>query len=400
MNLFKTYKRWWIDYKLIMISLHLMLCSLLGTNFMLGIKPIICKYKGEWFFPNLYTPRDQQNVFIQDLVGLANYDYQKLSYDFVVWPVLALDPKALSPGNAWQLPGSKNEQGSLYILGSYDLGRDVFSSCVYGLQKSLFLSILAILISGIAGIMLGSVFSFQSQRFRNFSIIALGCIVFSLISALYALVLNISYPEIGLKQSYPLYLLSCLGFMAAFYLSDKKPLKSISLDFISLRYIELMKSIPVILILLILIQIFRNPDSYTLAWIISIVYIPVIAKYTRVFTLSASNELYIDALIALGQSGTRIYFKHLIPRVFSEIIPILAFGVSNIILAEASLSFLGLGMAPDEISLGTIMYAARSYPEAWWVIVFPGLIVFWLVSSFNSLGELCSDRKRIRELQT
>ena len=68
----------------------------------------------------------------------------------------------------------------------------------------------------------------------------------------------------------------------------------------------------------------------------------------------------------------------------------MAFGLANIILLEASLSFIGIGLGVDEISLGGLLYSARSNPSAWWVIVFPGLLIFWLVILFNQIGTLFS----------
>lgn len=400
MNVIKTYRHLWKNHVFAMISVHLMLCSLLFTQAIIGSKPVVCKYKGEWYFPNFSFSKNQQNVLVEDLVQLSNYDFYKLSYDFVIWPVMSNDPKYMAPQHAWQSPVTKNDKNQIYYLGSYDLGRDVFSGCIYGLQKSLFLSLLTILISGILGILIGSVFSYQSLRYRSISLLTTALLIISIGLIAYTIILSISYPSIEFRSYLPL--MMCIGFILiiAFYGADKRPAFSFSLDFISLRYIELMKSIPVILLLLLLLQVFRNPDTITLAWIISIVYIPVIAKYARVFTLSASNALYIDSLITMGMSGTQIYVKHILPRILTEVLPILAFGISNIILAEASLSFLGLGFAPDEISLGTIMYAARSNPSAWWVVVFPGLLVFWLVFSFNTLGSLYSKKAWIRDIQS
>ena len=261
------------------------------------------------------------------------------------------------------------------------------------------LAILTILISGILGVFIGSVFNFQSQRFENMSVYSICFFIISLLLILYAIILFVEWKNLNVTFLICFVILEFICIALGIYFLDKTPQLPFKMDFIGLRYIEIMKSIPVILLLLILLQIFKNPGSFSLACLISLVYIPIIAKYARAFTMSAANETFVNSIIAIGQTGGMIYVKHILPKLITEILPILAFGVANIILLEVSLSFLGLGMPLDEISLGTMMYAARSYPSAWWVVVFPGLLVFWLVATFNTFGELWSDRKWIRDFQ-
>ncbi len=400
MKLMYRYKQFWKSHKLLMLSLHLILCSLFFTKVAIGNQPILCKYKGEWQLFLFNSKPDDGSQLLADLSAEAQYDYHKLNYDFSIWPIMKLDAKEMDAESAWLPPFSKNQKGEFYLLGSYDLGRDTFAGCIYGLHKSLWLAILTVLISGILGIFIGSVFSFQSQRFEKMSLLSIVLFTVFLLLFFYTIIVEVEWK--GLNFSLFLFLIALqLGilFLGVYFL-NKSPQYSFKMDFIGLRYIEIMKSIPVILILLILLQIIKNPDVLSLAFIISLVYIPIVAKYARVFTLAASNELYINSIIAIGQTKTMIYWKHILPKIISDIIPILAFGIANIILLEASLSFLGFGLALDDISLGTMMFAARGNPSAWWVVVFPGLLVFWLVVTFNTFGEIWSDRKWIRDFQT
>jgi ABC-type dipeptide/oligopeptide/nickel transport system permease subunit len=399
MKLKQTYKQYWRNHKLLMVSLHILFVSLFLTNLIIGSKPIVCKYKGEWHAMIFYDKPVDGSLYLEDLSSIGQFDYRKLNYDFAIWPLLKLDPKSLHSQSAWLPPFTKNQNGHLYVLGSYDLGRDVFAGCIYGLHKSLWLALITILISGVFGIFIGSVFSFQSRRFERISILSAFLFVLSIFMFFYFILLIAEWKMVS--TTLYLFFISSILFciVMGFYFFDKTPQCTFKMDFIALRYIEIMKSIPVILILLILLQIIKNPGVISLAGLISIVYVPVIAKYARAFTLAASNEIYINSILVIGQSGAKIYIKHILPGLISEIIPILAFGVANIILLEASLSFLGLGISLDEISLGTMMYAGRAFTSAWWVIVFPGLLVFWLVSTFNTCGELWSDRKWIRDYQ-
>jgi peptide/nickel transport system permease protein len=399
MKLMKTYKQYWAGHKMLMISMHVILVSLLFTGILIGDKPILCKYNGVWHALFLNDKPADGSQFLLDLSSKAQYDYHQLKYDFVIWPMITMDPKRMESNSAWLAPFSKNQAGGFFILGSYDLGRDVFAGCIYGLHKSIKLSLLTIFISGILGIFIGSVFVYQSSRMNRISLWSFLLICLSVLLVLYMIILLIEWKGIPFQSFVMLWLLLSIALFAGFLLINKNPMIDCRLDFISLRYIEIMKSIPLILILLILLQIFKNPGVIGLACLISVVYTPVIAKYTRAFTSSTCNESYIDSLIAIGQSNWKIYIKHILPKVLSDLIPILAFGIANIILLEATLSFLGLGMPLDEVSLGTMMYSARSFPAAWWVVVFPGLLVFWLVATLNAFGELWSGRKRIRDYE-
>lgn len=400
MNIKVLYISTWKKHRVLMISIHVMLSSLFFTNALIGHKPLLCKYKGSWYALMLMSKPENGSELLYDLSTVAQYDYKKLRYDYVMWPLISLDAKAMDTESAWLAPFSKSKNEKLHILGTYDLGKDTFAGCLYGLHKSLLLAILTILISGTLGVFIGSVFSFQSQRFEKISVLSIAFYIACLLLCSYTIALYLEWKSIDDKLLMYLVLMQCLLLVLGIYFHDRIPQRVFRLDFIGLRYIEIMKSIPVILILLILLQILKQPGVFGMAILISIVYIPVVAKYARAYTISASNELYIDSTIALGQTRTMIYMKHILPKLFLQILPVLAFGVANIILLEAGLSFLGFGMALDDISLGTMMFAARGNPSAWWVVVFPGLLVFWLVATFNTIGGIWSDQKGIRDLQT
>jgi peptide/nickel transport system permease protein len=148
-----------------------------------------------------------------------------------------------------------------------------------------------------------------------------------------------------------------------------------------------MYAIPSLLFLLILVQIFPKPNAYILCALLAFMYSPILIKYIRNFTQKEIVNPLILAEESLGIPGIPIILKVLVPKILIQLIPILVFGIGNIILLETTLSFLGLGLPVEEISLGTLMYQARSYGQAWWVVLFPGLCIFWILLSFNQFGE-------------
>jgi peptide/nickel transport system permease protein len=96
---------------------------------------------------------------------------------------------------------------------------------------------------------------------------------------------------------------------------------------------------------------------------------------------------YIKAAEAMGFSRQRIIFRHALPNALGPVLITIAFGVAGAVLTESSLSFLGLGGGPNEITWGLLLKDARVNFSAWWLAVFPGLAIFVTVTIFNLLGE-------------
>lgn len=388
-----TYKQLWKKNTSLMFSLHLIVLSMLCTDFLVGTKPLLCSYKGEWHLPAFNEKIRSGSLLATDLVSIAHADFRQLTYSFSIWPLLDLNPKELNPAYAWLPPMSPADQNKLYYIGSFDLGRDLFSACLVGLQRSLLLSLISIGIAGLFGILLGTVSAFQALRYRKVSWFSL--ILFTLTGSFWAFYLIISIDQKSLAPDEFLLVSSfCIVLMLiALRFWHSRPQLTFSMDKLSLGYIELMKSIPSLLILLLLVQLFIRPNLLTLALTIGFIYIPVLARYSRNFSYHVASLPHIDSQITIGSPMLRIFFKHIFPSVLRQTAPVLAFGMANIILLEASLSFLGLGLAADEISLGKIMELARTEPSAWWVVIFPGLLVFWLLYTFNRLGDFLSHNK-------
>jgi len=142
------------------------------------------------------------------------------------------------------------------------------------------------------------------------------------------------------------------------------------------------------LVLLLCVQWVQKPGVVFISVIMGLFFSVSVSKYIRYLNISETREAYIQSMQALGYSDARIIWMHLMPKILNDIFPLLALGMGSCILAESSLSFLGLGLPVEEISLGNMMHSARNYPGAWWVVLFPGLCVFWLVYTFQMLGKV------------
>jgi peptide/nickel transport system permease protein len=101
---------------------------------------------------------------------------------------------------------------------------------------------------------------------------------------------------------------------------------------------------------------------------------------------------FVLAAQALGASSWRITWRYLLPNVLPVIIPVATLLLANLIIFEASLSFLGLGVPPPAVSWGSMAASGRGYEViAWWVPLFPGLAIFVTVLGFNLLGDSLRD---------
>ncbi len=387
----QRYKTIWKHHSGLFFSVHVFLFLFVASDFLVGSKPLVCQYKQEYYSMLWNGKSVRQGPLFADLNSIAQGNYRNLEYDFAIWPLIYRDEKELDPESAWFSPGSKMKDGRIFFLGSYDLGRDLFSACIIGFIQSVKLALLTLLISLFPAILIGSLAVFHSRRYRQISILSAALFSCALFLLLYVSALCFEWKELP-ESLFPVVGLFVLMVLVAYFARNMGTQMKLNFDTWSLRYLEIMKSIPVILILLILLQIIPHPNRIQFAFLLSFIFIPHLVKYARAFTLKTADEDYITATIALGQSGMMIFIKHILPGLMRDLIPVIAFGIANLILLEASLSFIGFGFELDQISLGGLLFSARANPSAWWVVVFPGFLIFWLVLLFNRLGQLFAQK--------
>ncbi len=153
------------------------------------------------------------------------------------------------------------------------------------------------------------------------------------------------------------------------------------------RFTDVMFAFPDILLALVIMAIL-GPSLTNLMVAIGIVYIPIFARIARSAVLSIKNSLYIEAAKSMGVSNLKIMWKHIIPNSMAPIIVQVTLSFAFAILAEAALSFLGLGVSPDTPSWGIMLSEGKDWMEsAWWIAVFPGVAITLAVFSFNVMGD-------------
>lgn len=159
-------------------------------------------------------------------------------------------------------------------------------------------------------------------------------------------------------------------------------------DQIAQRFIDAMMAIPGLVLAMALASVLGTGlDKLILA--LSIFSIPVAARTVRGSVLSAKTQAYVEAARALGSSAGRMMFRHVLPNTMAPIIVIVSIQIGTTILAEAALSFVGLGVQPPTPSWGQLLSGAgRTYMErAPWLAIFPTLAISITVLAFNFFGD-------------
>ena len=153
------------------------------------------------------------------------------------------------------------------------------------------------------------------------------------------------------------------------------------------RYADAMLACP-FLILAIALAAFLGPSLTNAMVAIGVTATPIFVRLTRGQVLTVKAEDYIEAARALGNPRWRVALRHILPNVMPALLVQASLTVATAIIAEASLSFLGLGQQPPAPSWGSMLNAAQRFlSQAPWMAVFPGLAIMVTVLSFNLFGD-------------
>jgi len=161
-------------------------------------------------------------------------------------------------------------------------------------------------------------------------------------------------------------------------------------DMLGMRLVEIFEDIPTLFLLLTFVAFFGR-SLYMMMVIIGVTGWSGYARFVRTEFLKLRKQDYVQAAVASGLPLTSILFRHMLPNGVAPLLVSVSFGIAGAILAEATLSFLGLGVV-DAPSWGAMLdQAVKSSSFNWWMAVFPGGAIFMTVFAYNLIGEAFRD---------
>jgi len=252
------------------------------------------------------------------MIGLLMVSMIILAAIFAV-QISGNDPDYIDPINSRLSPGWG------HIMGTDQLGRDMFSRVLYGARQSIYIGVLASLIANLIGTMLGAIAGYLGGKF----------------------------------------------------------------DTIVMRISELVMTFPQLILVLIFVSILGQGVN-------NVIFVFAVTGWMTTFRLvrgeffSLREEAFVEADRAFGFSKPRIIFRHLLPNTISPIVVAFTVNIAIYIIAEAGLSFLGLGVPITTPTWGNLLAAAQSpvvVNEYWWLWVFPALAIVVFVLAVNFIGD-------------
>ena len=306
-------------------------------------------------------------------------------------PLFSNDPRKVDLFNTLQKPF-----GDLFYLGTDELGRDLLSGLIQGLGLAIKIGLMASGISFAIGSSFGLISTYYGDNFFRLSYLDLLVLILSIALASFYAFQVLGVVVLSDLTGLPLFLIRLFVFLVLIILplflsrkvSKKLNIKSFffPLDSLTGRLIELFNAIPKLILILAFAMQFDEPSAYQVAIILGLTSWTNIARLTRGEVLKVKYLEFIEFAKSSGLSNWRIIWRYIFPNTLTPVLISIAFTISGAVLFEATLSFLGLGVPVEEVSLGNLLMQGKRNMDAWWLVVFPGSFLFLLVLSLNLLG--------------
>jgi peptide/nickel transport system permease protein len=159
------------------------------------------------------------------------------------------------------------------------------------------------------------------------------------------------------------------------------------IDNLLMRLTDLILTLPALAILLTASALLGEGSQWRISLILTLFFWTGLARVVRGIFLSLREKEYVEAARASGAGDLRIMFRHILPNTLGPVIVNGTLAVATAILVEAALSFLGFGIKPPTPSLGVLVASGQNNPQKWWLTVFPGLTIVFIVLCINFIGD-------------
>lgn len=374
-------------------------------DFIANEKPLYCKIDGTHYFPVLNELAAKTGFSKSSLLLDEKTEWRDFEYESSIFPLIPYSTTTQDKRNR-QFVGPFDNQSVKSMrwrhwFGTDNFGRDVAAGMVSGTQTALLVGFLSMLIASILGIFFGSISGF----FGDFGYkISRGSLLFFLL----ALPIAIFYTFISRKYQWQIAIeegalmsmifksifIFILPFIIAYLLKFlinkinffQKEIK-LPVDSLVMRLIEVIRSIPGLLLLIAIVSVIKKSSIFNVIIIIGLIRWTGIATFIRSELLKIRELEYIQAAKVLGFSNWRIILRHALPNAITPVLITITFGIASAVLLEAFLSFLGIGIPIEKVTWGSMLNVARQNYSAWWMAVFPGLAIFITVTTLNLVGD-------------
>jgi len=159
-----------------------------------------------------------------------------------------------------------------------------------------------------------------------------------------------------------------------------------------MRLIDALMAIPRILLLLVVLALWGRIHVALLIALLGLTGWFGVSRLVRAQVLAVGKQEFVISARALGARDARVLLRHILPNIVSPVVVAATLGIGNVILLEAGLSYLGIGVQPPQASWGNIIQdAGGQITQLWWVSLFPGLVILTTVMAFNTLGDALRD---------
>lgn len=380
------------------------------ADFIAYRKPIVCKMNDTVYFPVIYDYLHDWGIYKWD-ADLILADWKEMDFQWAIWPPVRYNPEELDYSNIRAI-GPFGEQKvdqwqKWHFLGTNDSGRDVLSGLIHGTRISLTMGIVAMGIAFFIGIIMGSMAGYWGDNRLQLTNAGIFLGIIGLILGFfygfqvrsYVLLQAISNGPISFLIQFIISLVLFFGIIILMvqisrlfnwipWLNRKR---FVWVDIIISRIIEIFNSIPGILLIITLMAISETKSIYTIMIIMGLIGWTGVARFIRAEMLRVRGLEYILAARSLGFGEFRIIFRHALPNTLAPVLVVMAFGVAGVIVTEAALSFLGIGVPDDTVTWGGLLRDAHANLNAWWLSIFPAIAMFSTVTALNILGDSLRD---------
>jgi len=347
-------------------------------------KPYYCKLDGKTYFP-LFSNVSESGLSMQhpahSPVSWNLTTFESVWRAPIPYSHHSIDLKAGAYLSPFKLQNVKGQ--FRHWLGTDALGRDVLAGMIRGCKVSLLIGLGSMLLALLFGIPLGAAAAYWGNRDWR---ISRGQLFLCMVFCVLMFLMWFMPISILLKSIVALLFLAGWIFLLKSTELIWRGRISIPLDRLVMGSISIVDGFPALFLILVLVAIVPFKGWIVVMLTIALLRWPSMARYMRaeVFKIKESN--YIKAAQITNIPSFRILRKQIIPYALRPVMISFIFGVSSAILAESSLSFLGIGLPAEEINWGRLLAQSRNHFDAWWLVVFPGCAIFFTLLSLYTIG--------------